>query len=1316
MATNNDLGSLSYSLNIDISKIPDTLRGIEKQIAAIGAVHKIDINVDEKKFIEQLGKILYGEDFKVNVSLDESYKKIIEDLKKQMSEVRFPTVPTTQITESNRTIQNNINSQARGFNMLQFEVQQVARELPSLSYGVHTFFAAISNNVPMLADQIRKARYEYAELIASGQRATPVWKQIIGSIFSWQTALVAALTVLTLFGRDIVSWIGGLFNARKENERLAESINKTQAAIYSEQRAIKSLFDQLKDAKRGTSEWNNARDKIMSGYGKYLNGLDSETTSLNNIAAAYSAISVAALQAAKDRGIASAKQEAENDFAKEWGKNAPKIAKYLEKTRKYTQDQIQEFMRMVYTGELTKNNHGNLPSGMWFSVLMNEEGAYNNIIEARRDYAESIKNIDRAFNFGNTQVDKETESLVKNQERLLEQAKLLPEATEAEITAKNKKVKAIEEEILRLRQLGIEKASKPDKQAEDARIKQYEAEISLVKQAYSDYKKYIEVVGEAEAKKRVVAKYGDQFTQVFKNEANAIDYATDPISYYTKTLDDLSKMTSKRDVGLRNAVSRLIGGTEAGDDIELIRKEWENLARDLNFEKEGYSIVEKLVGSGIDPKAAKDQVQQLFKEMGISVELEYKTFREKLEATFRSIGSDIMSSEEGTKIKKSFLSELNKDTFLDLISTYQDYTAQRYNIEYKFDKDIEELRKKRQETEKEGNEGMLVAIDRAIAQATKNKGEALISFDFEQLKKTPEYVRAFENLQDTSTETLNSLLQQLEQAKQTAAQVLTPDQLREYTSTIQSIMDELLARDPFSRIAELKLEVVQADKELAEAEKRLNEVMAGNDTTITAEQALSEYNAAKDKSIKKTNQLRTAEKKVVDTLGQLSRSIEDVGSSVGGLTGEIISMVGSIGTTVFSAIEGMKAASTTASAAIKTIEKASVILAVISAAMQIATKIASLFGGESDTEKYEKARQVYESYIRILDRVIEKQLELAEALAGENAQAAYNKAVELVNKQIDAARTLGKQYLNSGASKGVLGIGSKASKGKKEVEDMSAEGWTQAAKALGMSVQQFKNLMGGRMTGLFDLSLEQLEELSKEAPVFISQLDSDTQKYFDQIITGVDKMSEAAERLKETYTGLTFDTLKDSLDDLLQAADTTFADVGDSFEDHMRNAVLNFVKNKYLINALEDWYTKFADAYSDETLSAKEVEDLRRMWDDAYNKGQSMYDTALQVAGISKESKEKLSGLTKGIQGLTESTAQVLEAYLNTIRDVTLSIKMNGEMQLSVLESSQIIQSNMLTQLSMMNSTTVQINTAIRSALAQSGGDDGPGFRVFIKS
>ena len=94
----------------------------------------------------------------------------------------------------------NVGNYASGFNMLGFQIQQVARELPSLAYGPQIFFAAISNNLPMLADEIARAKKSVDELKKAGQTFTPVWKQIASSIFSWQTLLVAGVTVLTRQG------------------------------------------------------------------------------------------------------------------------------------------------------------------------------------------------------------------------------------------------------------------------------------------------------------------------------------------------------------------------------------------------------------------------------------------------------------------------------------------------------------------------------------------------------------------------------------------------------------------------------------------------------------------------------------------------------------------------------------------------------------------------------------------------------------------------------------------------------------------------------------------------------------------------------------------------------------------------------------------------------------------------------------------------------------------------------------------------------------------------------------------------------------
>ena len=130
------------------------------------------------------------------------------------------------------------------------------------------------------------------------------------------------------------------------------------------------------------------------------------------------------------------------------------------------------------------------------------------------------------------------------------------------------------------------------------------------------------------------------------------------------------------------------------------------------------------------------------------------------------------------------------DDLSELLNQYQDYTDQRLAIEKKFNEDIATLQEQRKQAVKNGDTDQVEQIDRSIAQATKNKGMELMGLDYDKLKESPEYVRAFENLKETSSETLNSLLTQLENAKSTAAKVLSPDQLREYTSTIQSIMDE----------------------------------------------------------------------------------------------------------------------------------------------------------------------------------------------------------------------------------------------------------------------------------------------------------------------------------------------------------------------------------------------------------------------------------------------------------------------------------------------------------------------------------------------
>lgn len=329
-----------------------------------------------------------------------------------------------------------------------------------------------------------------------------------------------------------------------------------------------------------------------------------------------------------------------------------------------------------------------------------------------------------------------------------------------------------------------------------------------------------------------------------------------------------------------------------------------------------------------------------------------------------------------------------------MVELYQSYTDTRIAIEKKFNEDIATLRKQREESIKKGDDSTAEALSRSISKAIAEKGKALMKHDFDILKQSPEYIRAFEDLRNTSTNTLTDLLRQLEQAKVTAATVLNPEDLREYTSTIQSIMDELEQRNPFKMLVEKKQELIAAERELAEAERIFNLVNKGgkivsssrfNDKTnkieliyLSAEEALKRYNAAKDKATKANNSFVKAENTAAKTVETLASSIQSIGGSIGGTTGEIISLMGDITSFASTCMTGMSNVSKTASASIQAIEKASVILNIISIAVSLLQKISEL-GNNKAFKQYEEYAEKLKEINALTDAINEYRIAALEA-------------------------------------------------------------------------------------------------------------------------------------------------------------------------------------------------------------------------------------------------------------------------------------------------------------------------------------------------
>ena len=117
--------------------------------------------------------------------------------------------------------------------------------------------------------------------------AIPVWKQVLTSIVSWQTALVVGITLLSVYGKDIVNWVQGLLGADQAQKRLNDSMTDFNAILATERQHLRTLFSALEKTTAGTEGHRKAINEINTTYGKYLPNLLSEKSSLNEIREAY---------------------------------------------------------------------------------------------------------------------------------------------------------------------------------------------------------------------------------------------------------------------------------------------------------------------------------------------------------------------------------------------------------------------------------------------------------------------------------------------------------------------------------------------------------------------------------------------------------------------------------------------------------------------------------------------------------------------------------------------------------------------------------------------------------------------------------------------------------------------------------------------------------------------------------------------------------------------------------------------------------------------------------------------------------------------
>ena len=751
-------------------------------------------------------------------------------------------------------------------NNVRMSMQQIARELPSLAMGPQMFFLAISNNIPMFTDALASARKEYEALTDAGKKATPVWKQVLSSLFSWQTAMAALITLSVVYGKEIGGWVKSLFgvkdaalSAAKAQEKVNESFRSSSSDVAEQVTLVRSLSERWKELGDNMADKKQFITENKKEFGK----LGVEVGNVNdaeNLLVDNTDVFIGAM-------ILRAEAAAAFKLATEQTEKALKKQNEIEERRKKGPTFWDKFRANFFSsasGSATYTRQADAPTAEQLS-----ENAVSALEEEQKAAEDTAKSYTDLF-LARTKEWKE---------RLKSAGIKEDDGRETKDTGKS--------------------ARDYQNELADARIRaQQKLEAAR-----------ISVMQEGIRKRQALARQelDESLAQIDKEERDTL-----------KKMDEAEK---KR------------GVKSTPEERQAVRDNasQQRAMATMGYLKESYDIE--------------------------------KEFRDR-----------------------------NLREWVEYYKEYGTYQEKRAALDKEYNHKIGQLYEERRKAEAEGDAAGVESLDLQIARATKDKGKELIKLDYKQLTESPDYIRAFENLRETSTGTLNSLLEQFEKAKQAAAQVLSPEDLREYTTTIREIMDELDSRNPFQALADRKSELAEAERELAEAQRNLETVNAGgrvstgvryNDRTgkmeetyLTAAAAMEKYNKAQDKVARSSSRVEKAEKEAADTVGEL-------GGAIGGQAGEIITLMGDVALFTLTTIDSLGKVAQTGVNAISAVEKASVILTIISAAIQLFQKISEL-GNNRAFRQYEAYAEKIKEINALTDAVNEYRIAALEAQQAES--------------------------------------------------------------------------------------------------------------------------------------------------------------------------------------------------------------------------------------------------------------------------------------------------------------------------------------------
>lgn len=1051
----------------------------------------------------------------------------------------------TKIKELDASIgnhQRNVGNYASHWDSLGFSIQQVARELPSISYGLNVFFGAISNNLPILADDIRRAIAKYKAAVAEGKEATPVWKQIVKSIFSWQTALVGSITLLSLYGNEIADWVAGLFKGKDAIDANAASIEVLNTRIEANRNALDSanreFGSQMGNISRLRSEWSKLGND-MNAKLKFVNdnksGFSQLGVSVNSVADAEKVLignTDAVVASLKARAQATAYQNTLTElYAKQLEAEQRQEAYEAQaKGRRYVPG-VQEDARKraIWTAA---SQPGYMSAKEEYSVERLTEGFLNEETQKYERAAEKERLIKEGYAKQIQEVDKRlTKSLNQSAQALIE-AGLTPsdDNTTGQIT---------QDKILSAREALAEALRANESELQKSLLgimaEGQEKELAQLDNATREKLHKIE-----EARQKTIAAYATKGQEPNPDELAKLDE---------------TKANEEKAAELARAA---IVAKYARQEEELWRNETDVFLTDEERKRQG---IQKTFDE------YRRQAESLLKGGSIG-ESDYNALVGEIgRAETKSMLQDVLREYETFEQQKARIAEEYNDKIAQL---------EEQNANGQYNENIEEIKRQRD-------------LEIAQLQISESDFFQVISGNLE------EYGLA--TIRDAIAQAKEYLDNFIADAKSKNGGKLTNEQLQFVTQMRQDL--DKATKVVHYRLPEGLAKAASGMKKVVDSAKELDESL-GNvlDTVSNMIQGFSDIESG-----------ISGLKEASANFKQMKQDAKDQGKSLG--FGDILGTVGSYAGAIGSIVSG------------------------------VTSIFGSLFSSKGNSQEVEATIERLTVRSELLQEAIERLTDKIGSGSVMDSVQAYEKAVEKQKEQNENYRKIAEakgSYWSSHHSWN-YNWGGFTDEELAWIQTNVRKEFTNKDSIFSLTPEEMAILLGN--TGIADRIYNTAGSYGRD--VYNTLVD-----YAGQ----AGKLEELTDKLNESLTQISFDSLRDSFVDNLMDMDKSAEDLADDFRSYLMRAVLNSKISELLDDELNNFYEKWVEyTKSGGGLDKGEIDELKGIWDGITEKGIKIRDEVAAITGYTGgQQADSQSATSRGYQTMSQDEGNELNGRFSDLQ------------------------------------------------------------------